>query len=326
LKGIFEGFNEHVSPRLLAFAAGLRYLQKRALPRIPPFNRLAVKTEKTFGPWHLEITPEDGARVSRLAYKGYDLLTVAPQKFRAPGPGYGPYESRPVYGYDDCFPSVVPCRYPESEWDVPDHGEVCWLPWECGELSNGVRSSVRSRVLPLVLTRTMIFEGSRLIWDFGVENHGGVPLPAQHVMHPLVDPGKISEIRLPGFRRVYDYAAKDYLDLHGSEAVEDLLLGLPSGGTAMLFLRDVDEGEVEWKYHNGLSVLCTFPIDLFPTLGIWWDNAGHPDLPELARSECAFEPTPGSTGSLAASFEEGGCLEAPPGSVLRWRVVWEVSL
>jgi hypothetical protein len=270
------------------------------------------------------MTPEDGARVNRLTFAGYDLLTTEPRKFRAPGPGFGHYETRPVYGYDDCFPSVVACRYPGSEWEIPDHGEVCWLDCEVRLIPNGLRSAVRSRVLPLVFTRTMIFEESRLVWDFSVENQGTVPLPVQHVMHPLVDPGKISSIRLPDFRRVYDYAAGDYLDLHGGEAVEDYLLGLPPGGTAMLFLRGVDEGEVGWTYRNGLTVVCQFPVDLFPTLGIWWDHAGHPRSPVPARSECAFEPTPGSTSSLAAAYEEGGCLEAPPGNVLRWRIVWDV--
>jgi hypothetical protein len=285
-----------------------------------------VKMNKSFGPWSLEISPEDGARVRRLAFNGHDLLTTEPQQFRPPGPPYGPYETRPVYGYDDCFPSVVPCPYPEKDWIVPDHGEVCWLGWDCRDLADGIRCSVRSRVLPLVFARTMIFESSRLIWDFEVANEGRVPLPVQHVMHPLVDPRKIAGIKLPGFRRVYDDAAKDYLDLHSSEAVEEFLLGLPHGKTAMLFLRDVDEGEVEWTYRNGLTVFSSFPVDLFPSLGIWWDNAGHPQIPGLARSECAFEPTPGNTSSLAVSWEEGGSLEAPPGNALRWRVVWEVSV
>jgi hypothetical protein len=263
--------------------------------------------------------------VHRLVYAGHDLLTTEPQKFRPPGAAFGRYETRPVYGYDDCFPSVVPCRYPEKEWTVPDHGEVCWLPWECRELSDGVRCSVRSRELPLVLTRTMVFEATRLIWDFAVENEGQVALPFQHVMHPLIDPTKLAGVSLPGFRRVYDALGDDYLDLKGSEAVEESLLGLPPGGSAMLFLRDVDEGEVEWTYRNGPAVSCIFPANLFPTLGIWWNTAGYPDVSGLARTECAFEPTPGSSSSLAASFEEGGCLEAEPGTILRWRVVWEVS-
>jgi hypothetical protein len=58
------------------------------------------------GRWTLDCSLADGARIGRLQFDGIDLLTRAPAAFRPPAGDYGDYELRPVYGYDDCFPTV----------------------------------------------------------------------------------------------------------------------------------------------------------------------------------------------------------------------------
>jgi len=281
--------------------------------------------ERSFGPWKVEIQPDDGARICRLVFNGHDLMTRKPDVYRAPGPGYGAYESRPVYGYDDCFPTVVACRFPGRSWDVPDHGEVCWLPWECADIPNGIRCVVRSKNIPVQFVRTLLFEGSRVLWDFEVRNDGHEPIPFQHIMHPLIDPAEITELEFAGFRRIFDYASGEYLDLHGGEELAGFLLGRPKESSSMLFVRGLEEGYVGWRYRRGPWVSCLFDVDLFPSLGIWWDPLGHPPIDGARRSECAFEPTPGSVSSLAAAFDEGECLEVMPDDVFHWRIVWELS-
>ena len=51
-----------------------------------------------FAPWLVEFTPEDGARLDRVSYNKYDLMTTAPASFRKPISNYGEYENRPVDG------------------------------------------------------------------------------------------------------------------------------------------------------------------------------------------------------------------------------------
>jgi hypothetical protein len=281
--------------------------------------------ERSFGPWKLRIQREDGARIGRLSYNGRELLTGEPREYCPPGPGFGAYESRPVYGYDDCFPTVVPCRFPGGEWDIPDHGELCWLPWECTDLPNGIRCLARSRNLPVQFVRTLLFEADRLVWDFEVRNEGREPVPFQHIMHPLVDPAEIIELDFPGFRRVFDYASGEYIDMAGGEELARYLLGQPKGSSSMLFVRGLEDGYVGWKYRGGPWISCLFDVDLFPSLGIWWDPLGHPPVDGARRSECAFEPTPGSVSSLASAFDEGECLEVMPDDVFHWRIVWEID-
>src|SRR5437870_1461875 len=43
--------------------------------------------------------------------------------------GFGNYDAS---GFDDCFPSIGECPYPEFPWQgiiVPDHGELWCSPW-----------------------------------------------------------------------------------------------------------------------------------------------------------------------------------------------------
>ncbi len=83
-----------------------------------------------FDKWLVEYTKEDGARLNRLSFDNHDLMTIEPELFHPPSTDYGEYETRPVYGYDDCFPSVDVCEFPGKEWNIPDHGELCWLGWD----------------------------------------------------------------------------------------------------------------------------------------------------------------------------------------------------
>ncbi len=131
--------------------------------------------KKTFksGSWYLEFTSEDGARLNRLCYKDYDLITTEPSSFEAPASDYGEYEKRPVYGYDDCFPSVEESNFPGIDWVIPDHGEVCWLKWDYNETENTLTFFTKSKVLPIKFKREMIFLDSGIVWNFEVYNEVG---------------------------------------------------------------------------------------------------------------------------------------------------------
>jgi hypothetical protein len=283
-----------------------------------------MKKHVTSGPWTLEYTLDDGARIDRLAHKGYDLLTTAPRKFQKPVADYGAYELRPVYGYDDCFPSVERCRFPGLDWEVPDHGEVCWLQWQESEFVNGVTFSVCSKVLPLKLTRRVTFYESAVIWDFEVQNEGDKPLPFQHVMHPLMPLSEIQGFTMPVPRLVLDRSSKHPCEIGGPDGVSSLLMKKPAGTATMLFLVGVNEGKMSWTYKNGLRVNAEFPVDLFPSIGIWWNNVGYPDESGIRRDECAFEPVPGNSSALTEAHRDGLCLNVQPKQRFSWKIRWDV--
>jgi hypothetical protein len=283
-----------------------------------------MKMRASFGPWLVEYTPEDGARIDRLAYGGVDLMTTAPQSFRAPAADLGEYETRPVFGYDDCFPSVGRSPFPGIDWEVPDHGEVCWLPWEHRETPVGLAFSAASKAVPLTLERRMSFTDSALTWEFEVVNKGHDSLPFQHVMHPLMPLSRITGFALPAFAGVVDRGAEATLPLSTSANVERFLLSRPKGTATMLFVTGVKDGSMAWTYAGGLTVEVVFPAKLFPSIGIWWNNTGYPNEEGLRRDECAFEPIPGNTGLLSEAVRDGLNLRVDAGRRVSWRIVWEV--
>jgi len=284
-----------------------------------------MKQEFQCGLWSVEYTPEDGARLDRLAFDGYDLLTTKPSSFRPPATDYGEYENRPVYGYDDCFPSVETCVYPDGDWPIPDHGELCWLAWEVSEKSDGLAFTVGSKGLPVRFKRELSFSDTGITWTFEVSNESGHTLPFQHVMHPLMPLNEVVGVEMPPFESVYDDIGRQPLDLKDPAALEKFLLSRPPGTANMLFLRDVQSGKMAWRYRNGLRLEATFPQKEFPAVGIWWNNSAYPDEDGRRRNECAFEPVPGNNSRLSDAYGEGRCLSLGPKQHYAWQIQWQLQ-
>ncbi|MCF7838519.1 MAG: hypothetical protein K9N49_07795 [Candidatus Marinimicrobia bacterium] len=276
--------------------------------------------------WRLVCAPADGARLSRLAWRGRDLLTAAPRAFRPPDRDLGRYETRPVFGYDDCFPTVDPCDYPGRSWTVPDHGECCWLPWEVETRPDGLCCTVASRALPVTFERRLICGPDTLDWRFRLVNQGAAPLPFLHVMHALMPPGEIEQLELPDAAALWDeIAGAPAAAPPQGAAVARALLTAPGGAVHMWILRTVTAGRVTLKLRDGLTLTLTFPADLFPTLGIWWNRRGYPEADDRARDECAFEPLAAPTSSLAAAHAVGQAPVVPPGGEQTWRIHWNLN-
>lgn len=274
--------------------------------------------------WLVEFDLKDGARLSRLSFQGFDLFTMKPINFKAPTENYGEYETRPVYGYDDCFPSVEVSKYPGMEWIVPDHGELCWLEWNAESESDKIIFSVESEVLPIVFQRALHFRESQLTWRFKVQNKGDKILPFQHVIHPLIKLSEIKDLQFPSFGSINDETGET-LDLTTPKALTDFLLARKKGETFMLYLQNPGENFVQWTYKSGLRVHMKYPTEEFYSIGIWWNNLGYPDEDGCRRDECAFEPIPGSSSKLEEAVQEGRCQWIDPGKTKSWDITWSLD-
>ncbi|MDO9542943.1 MAG: hypothetical protein Q7J98_11570 [Kiritimatiellia bacterium] len=279
-----------------------------------------------FGQWTLELIPADGARIRRLAYRRMELLTPPPRTFRPPRNYPGQYEKRPVYGYDDCFPTVDPCRYPSGNLSLPDHGEICWLKGNCFTFENGLKCVFVSRILPFVFEREMIFAGNCLAWIFTVVNTGRKALPFIHVMHPLMPVSRVRKLDLPDFSKIIDEQTGRTLGLKKATDVEKKLLSSPIGRADMFLLRGVQEGFFRIHFHGGANLAVSYDRKIFPTLGIWWNRSGFPAENGLARNECAIEPIPGAWSSLKSAVETGKCFFVLPHQAFSWRIEWRISV
>lgn len=276
------------------------------------------------GPWFVEYDLSDGARINRLCFRGFDLLATAPSKFEPPSKDFGEYENRPVYGYDDCFPSVESCKYPGMDWTIPDHGELCWLDWDAEVQTDKIIFSVESEALPIFFKRTLHFKETQLTWHFEVENKGDVTLPFQHVIHPLLKLTEIKDLRFPRFDALNNETGKK-LKIKTPEALRDFLLSSHEGETYMLYAQNPERNYVKWIYKNDLQVQMEYTADEFSSIGIWWNHLGYPDEEGCRRDECAFEPIPGSSSKLMEAHDAGGTLAAGPGETKVWDIVWKLE-
>jgi hypothetical protein len=283
-----------------------------------------MKEKFEFGPWVVEFTPEDGARLDRISYNNYDLITTAPESFYKPNSDYGEYENRPVYGYDDCFPSVEECSFPSLKWVVPDHGEICWLNWDVIRGDDRLTFHTKSKVLPVHFKREMIFTSNRITWNFEVYNESNEKLPFQHAMHPLMKLTEISTVHFPGFQTAYNKTIGKNIKFKNPIDIQDYLLSQPKGTANMLFLKNIKNGRMNWTYKNGFLLKITFAKKHFPTIGIWWNNFGYPAENGIQRNECAFEPIPGFSSNLSEAYNEGRYLSVLPKDRFVWQINWEL--
>jgi hypothetical protein len=282
-------------------------------------------TKADFGNWHIEYIPDDGARISTLNYAGQDLLTSLPPSFKAPERFYGEFETRPVYGYDDCFPTVDPCIYPGVGSDCRDHGKLCWQGWQSNKEDNGLVFTTDCLKPDVNFKRILTFEENRLIWRFEVLSLSGERSVFLHVMHALMPLNNIAGLNFPGCAKIIDEIRSEETGLKSSAELGEYLLAFHPGSFVMLLLKEISEGSVGVKFKNGLDLTIGFDNRMFPTLGIWWNNRGYPEGGGL-RAECAFEPIPGTCSDLSKSFTDGVYLSVEPGKQLAWEITWTFSV
>jgi hypothetical protein len=281
--------------------------------------------EANIGNWAVQCIPEDGARISVLRYEGQDLLTANPAFFKAPEHFYGEYETRPVYGYDDCFPTVDSCVFQVESIEYKDHGELCWLTWKVKIEESSMICSLDCLHPKVTFRRILEFDGNKLRWRFELENTSDKYLVFLHVMHALLPLNQIQSIKLPEFAKCFDDINLVEPALKNAVQMAGHLLEIQPGSYEMLLLNEIDSGTVKIGLQNSINLLMSFDNKLFPTLGIWWNNAGYPDEAGLRRSECAFEPIPGTCSNLVHSADDGVCFSVEAGKSMNWEIIWEIS-
>jgi len=276
------------------------------------------------GKWFVECLPADGGRISRLTYAGVELLTAPPTGAAAVAPpGSGAFEHRPVYGYDDCFPTVDACAFPPDRRALPDHGELVYLPWDVDVATGRMTCRVASRLLPARFTRELAFDGPRLTWRFAIANDGPADLPCLHVMHGLMPLHDVTALVFPAFREAVDENTDRPIGAGTPGELARHLLDAPVGYAKTLVLRGLASGETTVTFRGRVAVRMTQPIDVMPNAAIWWNKSAWPGRRGEGRSECAFEPLSGPCSSLSRSHASGRTMLVPGLGRMAWEVVWE---
>lgn len=288
--------------------------------------------------------PGMGAKIVSLVNKQADhewLLGPADRPFR-PVPYGAPFIDQDMSGWDEMYPTIVACPYPEAGpyagAALPDHGEVWALPWTVLPVEDDrLTLAVEGKALPYRLTRTLSLRGTdTLQMDYVVTNTGAAPFMGFWAAHPQFTATAETKIRLPanvkavtvvqpiedwapiGTRLDWPEVARPAgpplrLDQVTSATAQRSrkVYTLPAQAVPWAML--VETGAAHWLR------MAWDPADV-PYLGIWVDEGQY--NPALT---IALEPSTGYYDSLKWAHKNGRAPVIQPGKQHTWSLALTLS-
>lgn len=285
------------------------------------------------------LLPQLGSKMISLQNR----LTGREWLAQAEGPlgngGYGSsFADSDGSGWDEMFPTINPCRYPEFPWlntALPDHGEVWSIPWQAKVLGDKLECSVHGVKIPYHLRKTYAFPAEdRLRIDYAVTNLSSFPFSFLWAAHPLLQIEEGMELIVPeGLSQVaVSYSERGRLGQTGElrswpEPFADrpgLRLDRTGGrheqtAEKFYFTGGLPEGRASLydpKKREGLTFL--FPKEQVPYLSVWANYGGY-----QGQYHLALEPATGYLDDLAYAMERKSVAAAQPGETYAWHL--EVS-
>jgi galactose mutarotase-like enzyme len=236
------------------------------------------------------VLPRWGAKIASIFYipLNRELLWQNPGKqYRKTAYG-DPYEAGEASGFDEMFPTISRCYYEADPWagiEMPDHGEVWSIPWECETTEKEIRLSVKGVRFPYVLQKSVYLEESTLHQQYRIVNQSDADFEYIWAAHPLfntspgmklvVPPGMCTIVnavpsnRLGQYGRCYDFPMAKF----GDGRVFDLST-VPEKNSGdyqkYWFLGKVTQGWCRLHdQHEKLSIDLRWPVEEVPYLGVW---------------------------------------------------------
>lgn len=279
----------------------------------------------------LVIDPAFGARVTALTdlASGRQWL-VAGECTGAQG-NSAPYLGNEARGWDECFPTVAPCR--TSAWgDLRDHGVLWGRRWDV-EVSGNAACATHSGGR-FEFGKTLSLRGNEVVADYSVLNTGSDPFPYMWSQHCLLQlkPGDRIEVTgsAEGFAvsdgirsgRALVPGKIDWPKLAGTELDLSEVLGVEEEMAVKLYAHTPEgcaagasgpDGGIRFRWERGA----------IRALGLWFDYGGWP--PDDPVHQVALEPTTAFADDLAEAESMSRALVLEPGNRHEWSVRVELT-
>ncbi|MBB6669122.1 hypothetical protein [Cohnella nanjingensis] len=254
--------------------------------------------------------------------------------------GYGsPFASGDESGWDEMFPGIDACAYPDSPWQgraVPDHGEVWSLPWRFRLDGDALRGKADGVNFPYTLEKTITMPASdTLRIQYAATNRSDAPFSFLWAAHPLFRAREGMRIRVPDHLTEIEvsYSAGRRLGIFGDK--QPWPVARTSAGEIDLRLIESSAGRHAEKYYftervkegwasledpaTGEAVVLRFPADRVPYLAVWANAGGYGGYEHVA-----LEPATGRMDDLAHAMSRGESATVEPGGRYAWHL--ELSL
>jgi galactose mutarotase-like enzyme len=218
-------------------------------------------------------------------------------------------------GWDECFPTVLPCHHAAWGGRLRDHGLLWGRPWDVVSADER-RFEARFRGDGITFSRTLTLEGAILTAAYTVasERDGAVPyLWSQHCVLNLLPDDQIDvagQGPMHAAGCAFDWPHHPRRDLSCVGRPDEgfsLKAYAPTPGLASAEVRSLGGGlRFEW---SGLEV---------PAVGLWLDYGGWP--PGEPIHQVALEPTTAEADDLASAEAAGQARWLAPGDTHSWSV------
>ncbi len=292
----------------------------------------------------LEVAPEAGAKIVSLVRieSGREFMLQQDPALRDPCPKPRQFEHH-AYGFDECFPSISACEYPQDAFQgvpLPDHGDLWSVPWKHRVNHDCVEVAVESRCLPCIFRKRIGLEANSVVLAYQLVSVTDKPFCYLWSAHPLlqIEPGcrivlgqdvrsVLVESSARGqFTPPGDRCAWPVARVSAGGEFDLSVIGDGTAGTAVkLFTARLREGSGAVYYpKTDESISFHFDPMLIPYLGIWICEGGWPAAGG-GRFTAALEPCTSSSDSLAQAIANGGCATLRPYEKRHWALRIQVQ-
>lgn len=286
----------------------------------------------------VKVIPLSGAKIQSIFDKrtrSEVLYQSDHDRFRQPAYGM-PFDESDLSGFDDMFPAILPCTYPDEPWSgvmLPDHGEVWSVPWDCTVESEALLLSCKGIRLPYLLQKRITFSKlNALNIAYRVQNLSPYPMKYIWAAHPLIRIDESSEVLLPKEvgRIFHTYGGADQPDAFGRignwaeerkryGAIED-----PAKERCGKFyvLGELQTGESAiYSSRTKQYVKLSVPAKQVPYLGVWLNWNGY----TVRQKNMALEPCTGAPDSIEDASRYGWISILQPNGLNEWTLKMELG-
>ena len=284
----------------------------------------------------LQVIPQLGGKISSLTWNGREVLARNPRKSFRLAKYAAPFADYDASGFDECFPTIGPCRYPEPPLmgiEVPDHGELWSIPWTETPHGGGLCFHVKGIRFPYLFTRWIeLPNAGHVRLRYEVTNQVDEPFKCMWSAHPLLAlrPGLI--IHLPeGVRVRVDWSKQgrlgQLLDEHPWPVTRDTtghpvdlskILPESVGLVDKLYTTRLPEGWCALRDpEDGYYVAMLFSPEDIPYVGLSINLGGWP-VEGPGYYNLGLEPCNGYPDRLDVAIERGHCMTLPARGSLKW--------